>query len=314
MQPDQTAPDPRFSGVLIHTLTAMAGLPDSVGGALFALIAAFCGALGSVLQAREAIRAEPTDAANTTPLLLVLVRRPWWLLGIGIAGLGFVFHGIALGDATLAEVEPLLVLALVFALPLGGWLCKQPVGAREWTAALAVILGLLVFLLSADPRHGHRHPSPLWWAITGALIVASMAACVYGAHRSSAPAMRAVLLGTSAAIGLATGAVIIKAWTHVLKDQGLRGLLDWRALVLAGGGIVVLALQQRAYRAGPFAAALSPMIGLNPILASALGIVLFGERIHLDTTRTLVALVGIAVVAWGLYRLSRAPAITLEGM
>jgi drug/metabolite transporter (DMT)-like permease len=287
----------------------MPGLPNSVLGAVVALIAAFLSALGSVLQARGVLYVR--DPGNR-PLLVALIREPVWVGGVVIAGLSFVFHGWALAESTLAEVEPLLVLSLVFALPLGAWLCKQPVDRREWIAALAVILGLLVFLLSADPKPGGHEPSVLAWVITFGAIVGAMTLCVLAARRSAHPATRAVLLGMSAAIGLAFGAVVLKFWMRSMSSGGIATLWDWRLAFLIGGGIVVLALQQRAYRAGPFAAALSPMVGLNPILASVLGIVLFGEYIHHDLDRTVLAVGGIVIVGWGLYRLASAPAVTLD--
>jgi len=289
----------------------MPGLPNSVLGAIVALIAAFLSALGSVLQARGVLYVrDPGDR----PLLVALAREPVWLAGVLIAGMSFVFHGWALAESTLAEVEPLLVLSLVFALPLGAWLCKQHVGTREWIAASAVILGLLVFLLAADPKPGGHDPSTLTWLVTFGAIVATMALCVMAAKRSTHPATRAVLLGTAAAIGLAFGAVVLKFWTHSMSSSGVGALWDWRLAFLIAGGIVVLALQQRAYRAGPFAAALSPMVGLNPILASVLGIVLFGEHLHHDLDRTLVAIGGILFVGWGLYRLASAPAVSLDAL
>lgn len=292
----------------------MTGLPDSVVAGLIGLVAAFFGALGSVLQARAVLGTIRPESELRAAMLLTLVRRPLWLAGVGIAGLGFAFHAWALGEASLVEIEPLMVLSLVFALPLGGWLCRQPVGRREWLAALGVIVGLLVFLLSADPVPGTRNVGVFDWLVMFAIVVVTMGMCVVIGLRATRPATVAVLFGTAAAIGLAAGAVIMKSWTGRVDDHGFAAFIDWRLAVLAVGGVVVLTLQQSAYRAGPFAAALSPMIGLNPILAGILGFVVYGDRIHSQLDRSLLALVGIALVAAGLARLARAPAITLDGL
>ena len=292
----------------------MPGFPDSLIAGVIALVAAFLGALGSVLQARVVLTEVSPDAGLQASMLKTLVRKPMWLAGVGIAGLGFVFHGLALAEGTLVEVEPLLVLSLVFALPLGAWLCKQTVGQREWVAATAVVVGLLVFLLSANPTPGDRHLTRVGWLIILGVVAAVMAGFVWCSKRTTRPATAAVLLGSAAAVGLATGALILKSWTNQLASQGVGAILDWRTFVLAGGGFMVLLIQQSAYRAGPFAAALSPMIGLNPILAGVLGVIAYGDRVHDTPGRTAIALVGVALVAGGLLRLSRAPAITLDAL
>jgi len=290
----------------------MPGLPDSVLAAGLALFAAFCGALGSVLQARVVLTRVPNQAELRPQMLLTVVRSPMWLAGVLIAGFGFGFHATALAQGTLVEVEPILVLALVFALPLGAWLCRQPVGRTEWLAALAVVGGLLVFLLSADPIAGTRRITPLVWLVIVGSAGLAMVVCVVGSRRTARPATAALLLGVAAAVGLAVGALLMKGLANQVLRDGFVGLLDWRLAVLAVGGFVVLLVQQSAYRAGPFAAALSPMIGLNPILAGVLGVVAYGDRVHDSVGRTLMAGLGVLFVGVGLYRLSRAPAITLD--
>ena len=47
-----------------------------------------------------------------------LLRRPLWWAGTGVAVLGYVFQALALIKGSLIVVQPLLVSALLFALPL----------------------------------------------------------------------------------------------------------------------------------------------------------------------------------------------------
>jgi hypothetical protein len=72
-------------------------------------------------------------------------------------------------------------------------------------------------------------------------------------------------------------------------------------------------LNQSAFQAGHVAASLPAMSVANPVLASAMGVVLFGE--HLDAhgaAAWLVASVAIVAMLIGTVWLSRSPLVTEE--
>lgn len=80
--------------------------------------AALCYGLASALQQHAAARA-PTAESLRIGLLARLVRRPLWLAG-GAADLaGFALQFAALSRGALVVVQPILVLSLLFALPIG---------------------------------------------------------------------------------------------------------------------------------------------------------------------------------------------------
>ena len=62
---------------------------------VWALTAAVLYGTGAALQQRQAAAA-PRRAAGRLRLILLLVRRPWWLLGIGVELGGFATHAVAL--------------------------------------------------------------------------------------------------------------------------------------------------------------------------------------------------------------------------
>ena len=86
---------------------------------LLSLASAASYGLAAVLQHHAAIREAP-ELSLRAGLLVRLARRPLWLVGNVLDGVGYLFQFLALRRGSLALVEPLLVLSLVFALPVAG--------------------------------------------------------------------------------------------------------------------------------------------------------------------------------------------------
>lgn len=122
---------------------------------ILAIVAAILFALGTVLQQKAGLD-EPIEVEGSG-LLLQMARRPVWLAGIAADALGFVAQAIALTIGRLAVVEPLLVLSVVFALPLGARLSNQKLGQLDIVAAVLVTCALGVFLVVADPSGGRNN-------------------------------------------------------------------------------------------------------------------------------------------------------------
>ena len=95
-----------------------------------ALVAAFLYALGTVLQQKADIE-EADPAGVSAGFLARLVQRPVWLAGVASELVGFIVLAVALGIGRLVIVQPLQVLSVVAALPLGVWLTGQQVGRRQ---------------------------------------------------------------------------------------------------------------------------------------------------------------------------------------
>jgi len=72
---------------------------------MWALTAAVLYGTGAALQQRQAAAA-PSQAAGRPRLLLLLVQRPWWLLGIGVELGGFATHAVALRTGPLTMDTP----------------------------------------------------------------------------------------------------------------------------------------------------------------------------------------------------------------
>ena len=120
---------------------------------VWALIAAVLYGTGAALQQRQAATA-PLQAAGRFRLLLLLVRRPWWLLGIGVELGGFAAHAVALRTGPLTIVQMLVASSLLFSVATVRLWPGRGLSWTAWAAVLAVIAGIASFVVLAPPAGG----------------------------------------------------------------------------------------------------------------------------------------------------------------
>jgi drug/metabolite transporter (DMT)-like permease len=136
-----------------------------------------CGLLASVLfnvgialQALEA-RTTPAEEGLHASLLVRLLRRPRWVIGLLLGGLGVVFEVIAFANAPFVVIEPLLAAGLLVLLVIGA----KDLGERPgpWTVAgvIAIIAGTALIAWGA-PEHSEQHRGPVTVVVVMAALVA----------------------------------------------------------------------------------------------------------------------------------------------
>jgi hypothetical protein len=125
-------------------------------------------------------------------------------------------------------------------------------------------------------------------------VVALMAAA-RAAHRH--PAVRSVLLAVASGVAFGMSSVFTKTvavdWTDGIPLSDLPSLLAIGVFATAG-----MLLSQASYRGAGLAAPLAMLTVVNPVVAAAVGITMFGETFRYGTTGTVLAL-GCGVVAAG---------------
>jgi drug/metabolite transporter (DMT)-like permease len=237
-------------------------------------------------------------------LLAHLVIRPMWIGGLLAATGSVALQAIALASGPLALVQPLLVCALLFALPASVLLEKRRPSLVEWAWALLLVAGLAVFLRAAHPGVGPPLPDDgrlLQLGAAGAGLAAGAATIGHGPGRRH----RAVLLGLAAGIVYGLTASLIKYSVALADVDATRLFTGWPVyalLVVSGGGIV---LSQAAYQAGPLAGALPPMVIANPIVAITVAVEAFGEELTTDAAAVTFEAVGSCAVTVAIIRLAR---------
>ncbi|OXY89334.1 DMT family transporter [Streptomyces diastatochromogenes] len=267
--------------------------------------------VSAVAYAGAAIVQEQVAVSCADGSYLPLRRAGWWA-ALALNGLGGVLHVVALAYGPLSLVQPLGALTIVFALPMAALFVGRRAGATAWRGAIMATVGLagLLSLVGSSDAHSLDAAQRVAVAlVTGGAVVALMIAG-RAVHRH--PAVRSVLLATGSGIAFGMSSVFTKT-VAVDWDSGI-SLGDLPSLAVIGvfatAGIL---LSQASYRGGGLASPLATLTVVNPVLAAAVGIMMFGETFRYDTTGTVLALGCGVVAAGGLIlltteRLERTPA------
>jgi drug/metabolite transporter (DMT)-like permease len=264
---------------------------------VLSLASALLFALGTVLQQRAGASA-PSAGAHSG-LVLRMARRPVWLAGVTSDGLGFVAQAAALSVGRLAVVQPLLVVSVVFALPLGVRLSGQRVGRNEIAAAALVVIALAGFLAVASPSGGRSEATLGAWLVIAVILAAVCAPITLLGRRGPAP-RRAALLGTAAGLLFALSAALTKAVVGELDTGLVHVISSWELYALIGVGYASMTLNQLALNTGALAATIATSSASDPAASVVLGLVLFHESLHLSGVRAIGAVTAFVLVLLGI--------------
>ncbi|MEV7343354.1 DMT family transporter [Streptomyces sp. NPDC093544] len=256
---------------------------------LLSFVSAVAYAGGAIVQEQVAVTSPEQTYA---PL-----RRPIWWAAVALNGLGGLLHVVALAYGPLSLVQPLGALTIVFALPMAALFVGRKAGATAWRGAIMATVGLagLLSLVGSTDSHSLGSTQRVVLAVvTGGAVVALMVAG-RAAHRH--PAVRSVLLAVAAGIAFGMSSVFTKTvavdWTNQVSLADLPSLAVIGVFATAG-----MLLSQASYKGAGLAAPLATLTVVNPVMAAAVGITMFGETFRYGTTGTVLAL-GCGVVAAG---------------
>ncbi|MEU0075879.1 DMT family transporter [Streptomyces sp. NPDC006332] len=271
---------------------------------LLSLVSAVAYAAGAIVQEQVAVSSPDEQYA---PL-----RRPGWWAAVSLNGLGGLLHVVALAYGPLSLVQPLGALTIVFALPMAALFVGRRAGATAWRGAIMATAGLagLLSLVGASEAQSLDTTQRVVVAVVTAAAVVTLMIAGRAAHRH--PAVRSILLATASGIAFGMSSVFTKTvavdWTGGVSAADVPSLAVIGVLATAG-----MMLSQAAYRGAGLAAPLATLTVVNPVVAAAVGITMFGETFRYGTTGTALALGCGVVAAGGLIlltteRLARTPA------
>lgn len=261
---------------------------------LLALLAAVFLAVGIVVRQRATLDV-PAEYGVSAVMFQTLIRRPLWWAGTGAAVAGYVFQALALATGSLLLVQPILVSALLFALPLSARMAHRRVTRGEWAWAVLLTVALAVFVVLAKASPGDYAASLSTSAVVAVVCTVAVLACVIVAVRT-AGWRRAVLLAVAVGVLFGVVAVLTKLVMHLLTHQGLLAVVTTPVLyLLAVLGVIATLLQQSAFHAGSLQTSVPTMLVLEPMVAVLLGAVVLGE--HLDVGRWDAVAIAVATAA-----------------
>lgn len=236
---------------------------------------------------------------------------PGWWLGAMIAIIGFVLQASALGLGSILLVQPLVVLAVLFALPLEAWADHRHPQLKEWAWGAILVGCVATFLLISRPEPSLRRPNDMVVWGTVAVVAAVVIACVVLAERST-PHYRALFYGLAAGTLFGVSALLVKTVVYQATHHGIHTFArpEIYLLVLVAAGAVVA--QQRGFGAGDLQTSFPAMNVMEPAVAMALGVVLLGENLKVSVPTALFLGIVLAAMVRSVVELAKSSAVRGE--
>lgn len=209
-------------------------------------------------------------------IVTVLIRQRLWWTALVLNSVGAVLHVVALAYGTLTVVQPLGLLALVFALPWSARLAARRVSRREWHGAVLTVIALSVMLVVAADTSGGSGLTQ-WGALLVLASTLGVVVLIAAVSRLPAPHWRCQLLAVAGGTAFGVASALTKAVIDSMAEHGIAGLAHAAlpgVAVLAVAGVL---LSQAAYRGVTVGAPLATLTMANPVAAVAVGIGFMGE-------------------------------------
>jgi drug/metabolite transporter (DMT)-like permease len=227
-----------------------------------------------------------------------------WAVALLLTAAGVGLHVLALNFGTVAVVQALGTLTLLFALPISALRYKVRIGLAAWADAVLTVAGLaLIMSLSVGS------PEPALLSAAGArnvaLIALTAVVVLTVAAWPAGPRLRAVLLAGGAGVAFGIASVLSKAVMAAFTEGGAQAvslLTTGMVVLFSTGGYL---LSQLSYRGAGLAAPLATVSVTNPVVAAIAGVLVFDEGVRFGHTGLIVAAAAAAVVTLGVIGLAR---------
>ena len=274
----------------------------------FAVAAALAGAvftaIGIVVRQRATMDV-PRDRGVSRLMLNTLLHRPLWWAGTAAAVTGYAFQAVALAFGSLLLVAPLMVSALLFALPLSAWTSRRRVTRAEWGWASLLTLALALFVAVARTRPGDYRASEPTSVVVATICLLAVTASLVLAVRLTGW-RQAIMLALGVGVLFGVLAVLTKIEMHILTEEGGAQLLTSPVTyVLIVVAVTATLLQQSAFHAGSLKASVPAMLVLEPVVAVLLGQVVLGEHLAVSTPSAIALAIATAAMAVATIALGR---------
>lgn len=285
-------------------------MPAAGIATLLALVAALASAFGNVVRQRSAQEVTDEQVGHFALFGKSLRDTRWWL-GSGGAIANYALLAVALGLGSVTLVTALQVSALLFAMPIYARLTHHRVTRWEWTWAVLLAVALAVFVVVGEPRAAHSRGSLNAWLVVAAVTVPLLVLCVLGARAWQGRPVAAVLLAVVAGWSLAVVAVLTKGVVDTV-GHGVGAVLRtpelyaWIPVALVG-----MIVQQSAFRAGALTASMPTVTVVEPVVASALGVMVLDETLDTRGLRIIALAAAAVVVIVATWALARGKAATM---
>jgi hypothetical protein len=259
---------------------------------------------GFVLQQRAA-RLLPHADALSPRLFVDLIGKPVWLAGIASMVAGQLLGAAALGAGGVILVEPLLTTNLLFALLASRLLSTAPLPGREVAGAVALVAGVVLFLVCGDPAGVSAASGAPSAAVFVGVTVVVVGALVLFARRLLGP-VRAGMLGAGAGLLFGVQDGLTRGVVSILSGGVPQLFGTWTTYVLVVAAALGILLMQSAFEAAPLHRSLPMITAVEPMTGIGYGIGVYGEQVRVDpgwlageVAGLVLMIVGVVLVAGG---------------
>jgi Magnesium transporter NIPA len=251
-----------------------AAVPAAVAGA-----ASF--GLASAVQQR-ATKQVPTTGTLDPRLILELIHRPVWVLGMATVIVGLSLQLVALAFGPLVLVQPLLVTGVLFGAVFSALLAHRRVDRLVVLGSLGCVAGLSAFLVLVRPTGASTQLANNGWALLPlaiALGVIVLGCLAVAARFSGAVHVAALAAATGVLYGLTAG--LMKVVTGQFRAGGFVEPFSHPVLyVVCAVGPMGFLLSQNTFQQGTLIApALAIITIVDPLVGVAIGVNWLGEQV-----------------------------------
>jgi drug/metabolite transporter (DMT)-like permease len=270
------------------------------------LVAAMLSGFGFVLQQHAAQQVRDTQFLRLG-LIARLVQNRRWLAGLAVMVAGYLVAAWTLGHLDLSVTEPLLSTNLIFALVLAVPLSGQALRRTEIIGAVLLTSGVAALSLS---RSVHApvlsFGSFSHWPAAGLIALIAVALVQLGRRRSGTA--RAALTGVAAGLFLGIADAFTRLSVQEIDGRHPLSLLDhWPGYATIMASAIGLWLMQNAFNAAQLHASLPAVTAAEPTAGIVLGVVVFGDVVHVSPPLLALQIAGIAAMVGGVILVARAP-------
>lgn len=233
-------------------------------------------------------------------------HRGWsrWAVALLLTGAGVTLHVLALHFGTVAVVQALGTLTLIFALPIEVVRYRTRISRSAWLHAGLTVAGLALILSLSVPAERPALLSAADVRILASITGVVVLACAWTSWHAGSQT-RAVLLAAASGTAFGIASVLSKAVLASFTTGGVGAVSRLAAVLLAVFAVTGYLLGQLAYRGAGLAAPLATVSVTNPLVAAVAGVVLFDERVRFGVAGLIAAGVAAVVMGWGVIGLAR---------
>lgn len=234
-----------------------------------------------------AARREAAGTGLGLSLLMRLVTRPLWLVGLAVETGSFLLEVYALSVAPVALVAPVMALDMIVFTLLARRVLGEHISGAGWAGVASMVCGviLLAYAFHRDAEVG----SPAGGGVLIAFLVLGLAFAVICASAADWAAARRMVAGAALGFGLAAGvsyAIATLATRQIglavnERREGGSVLVDLLATptpyVLVLFSVLALGLAQRGLQGRAAVIAFPVTSGISAFLPVTLGLTIFDE-------------------------------------